>query len=111
MKENIIASLKIVRKRICSYGASHGSRCDCKFGIFRGKTHHIGSEESGCPEMYTAISMLENMTPTEEKRIFARMQKEEDRKNKEWTKEYKKRMEADTAFSSAVPSVNRKGED
>jgi len=55
-REDLIVNLEKVRSRLCSYVNSENF-CDCKFGVERGF-----SEGTGCPEVRTAMNILEAMT-------------------------------------------------
>lgn len=55
--EAIAAALEVVRRRICAYGPD-ATTCDCKYGRGRQLTEeHVvpGSEQTGCPELRSAI--------------------------------------------------------
>jgi len=55
-REDLIENLKKVRSQLCCYVNSE-SFCDCKFGVEGGFL-----EGTGCPEIRTAMSILEAMT-------------------------------------------------
>jgi len=55
-REDLITNLGKIRSWLCGYVNSENF-CDCKFGVERGF-----SESTGCPEIRTAMSMLEAMT-------------------------------------------------
>lgn len=55
-REDLITNLEKARVRLCSYVNSENF-CDCKFGVEGGF-----SEGTGCPEVRTAMSILEAMT-------------------------------------------------
>ena len=68
-KESITKVVKIIRKELCAY---MGDRCDCKYG-YEGKENIMyGSEQTGCPELYTVLSLLHNMTDEEYEAILKR---------------------------------------
>lgn len=67
----IVAAMEAARKnRLCGY---MGDPCDCKYGIATTNDRMGGSEQTGCPEMRTAIAILRNMTDQEWEKIQRRM--------------------------------------
>ena len=65
---DLIKNLRQMGDRICSYGplGQWPRRCDCKYGA-TGE-----GEESGCPELALATTLINAMTPAEFKRIAKR---------------------------------------
>tara|TARA_Y100000310_G_scaffold334897_1_gene415672 strand:+ start:8339 stop:8788 length:450 start_codon:yes stop_codon:yes gene_type:complete len=68
-KEDIINTLKALRKKTCVYTSENF--CDCKFG-YDNTQNHVASEQNGCPELRTTIGVLERMTEDEWQDITAR---------------------------------------
>lgn len=54
---DLIEQLKDEQNKLCAYGTREGDgrTCDCKFGA----TIALGGEVTGCPELRTAIWVLE----------------------------------------------------
>ena len=69
-REKLIEAMMRIREGLCAYGAPHGKRCDCKFGVadgprVKGKFPRGSENGSGCPEMYNAITILQHMSAAE----------------------------------------------
>jgi hypothetical protein len=60
-RESIVRGLLNLRRQVCGYGAI--GPCDCKYGV-REKAHPA-SEQSGCPEVLAAATILSVMTDDE----------------------------------------------
>lgn len=71
-RNEIINALEATRKtRVCAY---MGDFCDCKCGIGQPRNRLTpGSEQTGCPELRTALAVLRNMTDQEWAKIERRM--------------------------------------
>jgi hypothetical protein len=54
--DRLIASLELIRKRLCAYFG--GNRCDCKYIPRDGKIGDMCGEVSGCCEIAMAIDLL-----------------------------------------------------
>jgi hypothetical protein len=83
-RQQIIEALKIIRQQVCAYGSPHGRMCDCKFGLNKDNVAKdnmgipqvtCGSEQTGCPELYSVIGIIENMSDAELERIRKRAKK------------------------------------
>lgn len=67
--EELIAGLKRLGASICHYcypGREWPVRCDCKYGA------SLTGEQSGCPEINLAATLIDAMTPTEFRRLAKR---------------------------------------
>jgi hypothetical protein len=60
-RHDLLSALEITRKHLCVYGA--GTPCDCKFGVTHQETLGKSEVGSGCPEVASAIALVEAMTP------------------------------------------------
>lgn len=69
--EAILLILESARKKRCAYV---GKRCDCKYGHVK-DGHFVGSEASGCPELYAAQALLQALTPAELQRLRKRVER------------------------------------
>ena len=72
-RQNIVDGLKGARQKCCGY---MGDFCDCKYGV-RESEKPINplfdhSEQTGCPELRTAIMILSEMTDEEYEAIYKR---------------------------------------
>lgn len=81
-RDGLIAAIKATRKyRVCAY---RGDRCDCKYGL---KTRTVpskrdpsklieevvpSSEQTGCPELYEVIALLQAMTKAQFDRLYVK---------------------------------------
>jgi len=66
MKDAFIEVLKMLRLERCCYslGNHQADRCDCKFHR-PGEPLTWGETSNGCPELFTLIRHVENMTDEE----------------------------------------------
>lgn len=70
-QDELVNSLERIRKKLCAYMGEH---CDCKFMAPENDTICNGSEiGSGCPEIYTAIAIINALTPAELEKINKRV--------------------------------------
>ena len=63
-REDLIAGLNTLACSVCGYtapGKPLAKRCDCKY-VFNKK---LGGEYTGCPEIRSAIRLIEALTPVE----------------------------------------------
>jgi hypothetical protein len=72
-KKALVAVLRATREKVCAYMGKPGHSCDCKFGATAETIGRRSENGSGCPELLTAASVLEAMTPTEFARVTKRM--------------------------------------
>ena len=68
-RQQIVTGLKNLRHNVCCY---IGDQCDCKYGIQKINKmdpekvlYRDSGEQTGCPELYFAIGILESMTDSE----------------------------------------------
>lgn len=59
-QDRIVKGLLAIRKKLCCY---MGPPCDCKYGYDPDDTPY--SEQTGCPEIALAASIISRMTPEE----------------------------------------------
>lgn len=59
-RSDLVKNLAKIRVGLCSY---LGPPCDCKFGADNIESKY--GEQTGCPELYLAISVLDIMTDEE----------------------------------------------
>ncbi len=80
-RTDILEALRKVQIHVCAYRSS--SFCDCKFGA----THvgQSGEEDNGCPEVRTAIHLLNNMSDDEFEYFLSR-HKDERKSQKQFPK-------------------------
>jgi hypothetical protein len=71
-KSELIKGLDAVRRRVCCYT---GDPCDCKFGAYgdeaKGAPVYFG-EQTGCPEIRQAATLLAAMSEDEFRRLCER---------------------------------------
>lgn len=61
-REELLVALKALRRKVCCYSGGEDF-CDCKYG-FDGTQNRL-SEQTGCPELRTAIELLTCMNDNE----------------------------------------------
>lgn len=63
-KEEIIEGLRLLRISVCGYanGLHQLHTCDCKYGGPKKPRGEYQGEKTGCPEIATAIAILNAMT-------------------------------------------------
>jgi hypothetical protein len=64
-RASVVEGLKELRRSVCGYLHSDDTPCDCKYGIGCDPDEPKNGEENGCPELRTAIIILEAMSGTE----------------------------------------------
>lgn len=69
-REEVLNALEKLRVKQCAYTAKGRSRCDCKYGFATAKEGY--SEITGCPELRTAIELINAMTEDEYKAMLNR---------------------------------------
>lgn len=64
-----VTGLRALQKNICDYGGLPVP-CDCKYGV--SFPQMLGAEQNGCPEVVSAIQLLEAMTEVEYEALMRR---------------------------------------
>lgn len=79
-RQELIESLERLRKNVCVY---LGSTCDCKYGgppplathqkAIMGMAPHIIGEQTGCPELRSAIAFFTELSDQEWNDVWNRL--------------------------------------